>query len=986
MDSAGNAKSDDLLAQEDHPMNSEGDSENQHKDYVWDFEAFQYDGALGEGSKDLLAFDAEFGINHKPHELEPPTSTSSHNQHPPGTNAPQCVATQGNPNSPVSRDEDTVAQGFRHQSEPVDGSSPSATQYQPTQLTSSQAPKTTTYTTHTSAAPHLHSSLHNPGLSRLLSGQSPMKQLNKPSTSSPLARAVTTNADILASLSRRNTTATPPQLGYGPHLSSATRMHRSATSASAPEMSFDGADQHSSQMSSGVHMTTAADHLAVMNMSNSLHISHMGKIRRQKPSLYPWDSAQPSTSFGYISVNHPLETTGNLNSQGVYWQEGARFDENVQQMPPAIDAHYLNHSTRGLYGGNEQFAQANSAISPGRLPSNGVNPYAAQIYGQPGQPIWAAQAHRVLASDVKQEQQLTYPQSDIYNYMGSGGNYSGFGAGSAQIASLHGGNHSVDAGSHNGSTPKPNARASRGSRVTSHGGNKERFSLDNGPFALLGSVEEPQTQPGNTQVRVRFQSLIDFDGYIERRKDSRGFEEDETYPHTPEKERVYVKLFIAAMNDMTGANDKPLMIDMWDKLKKDEHLVEDSAWNLLHEKTICKHVVAPAYNPGFVDDPTGAAQRVINNRKVNESKKVAIEKGRDALSRANNGQTIDDSGYPEDFGEREMSGEYDPRLGIFSGRGSSGQPGQGDARDQSLEAQPTFAKAYNAPVPFSNTPDSTYDTPESSTQASRNRTGSRQLVKASERENSTIPSRRNRRKSRAEEDDDATYQPSPTPKRKKTTRSSRYPLKQLPNGKFTIETIPSPPHASGLSTEIGHSERFPNASDANRGKTSTSQSVSISRPGTHGVSAMGVGGLPGSPYNHLGQYDGSMGNPFSFGQSYLDPGSSYVRDHQEAEGGSSFFDNFGDYMENMSRDNASSGPSYSQVSGPSIPPFQHVDSWRDRFVQPLGGTADPFDDASAQQRENEQDNVPEDENEDDSDDDLDNDTNETGSEYIPSGH
>lgn len=386
MDSRGNAKSDDLHSHGDLSTFAQITPGNVTESDIWDDKEFAFAGAVGEGSKELQAFDAEFGIDHAIHEMKAlgsdsnPTSRSSAETAMPFNNP------HGYSNKPFSNTRDTVPEGSHHHSEPTEAPSASSLPSPSKQPASSQAPSTISMIDHPSAFTMPHGPLYGQGISRLLSGQS---QLNKPLTSSPLARAVTTNADILRSPSRGpGTTVTSQQREVGSQLNSTVRMRRSETSASAPEFSFHGLDHRSQYMLPDVHSSAPPDYTTMMRDSAPIH-GH------------------------YPSVSRPSDTTSILHSPGVYWQEGTMFDANVTQPSPFTDFQHTGHSAREIY---------NRAIFQNYLSFNGVDPYQAQqaqIYGQPGQPSSAAPNDFMAALIVKQERQGTHSETSGHDNMGT---------------------------------------------------------------------------------------------------------------------------------------------------------------------------------------------------------------------------------------------------------------------------------------------------------------------------------------------------------------------------------------------------------------------------------------------------------------------------------------------------------------------------------------------------------------------------------------
>ncbi|KAL8831946.1 MAG: hypothetical protein Q9191_000586 [Dirinaria sp. TL-2023a] len=92
------------------------------------------------------------------------------------------------------------------------------------------------------------------------------------------------------------------------------------------------------------------------------------------------------------------------------------------------------------------------------------------------------------------------------------------------------------------------------------------------------------------------------------------------------------------------------------------------------QKTMCKHLMEAPYLYQVVDDPNLAAMRVINNRKVNQGKKEAIEQGRKALAKAKAkkhvGQSLKSEMEDEAYNEYD-DGEYEEDEGAWDEYGAA---------------------------------------------------------------------------------------------------------------------------------------------------------------------------------------------------------------------------------------------------------------------------------------------------------------------------
>ncbi|KAL8954097.1 MAG: hypothetical protein Q9222_000076 [Ikaeria aurantiellina] len=106
---------------------------------------------------------------------------------------------------------------------------------------------------------------------------------------------------------------------------------------------------------------------------------------------------------------------------------------------------------------------------------------------------------------------------------------------------------------------------------------------------------------------------------------------DPTIPMDDEARQEFVERMVRCMLGTHLAEDNKGMINQWQKLKQDEPRVEQAAWRLLTQKTMCKHLLGSEFTAQLVNDPTTATQRVQNNRKVNAGKKSYLDHGRRAV-------------------------------------------------------------------------------------------------------------------------------------------------------------------------------------------------------------------------------------------------------------------------------------------------------------------------------------------------------------------
>ena len=80
---------------------------------------------------------------------------------------------------------------------------------------------------------------------------------------------------------------------------------------------------------------------------------------------------------------------------------------------------------------------------------------------------------------------------------------------------------------------------------------------------------------------LTFNRLYEFEHKKDITNEDHWWRSDSTYPHYPIQEQLYVKKIIMAMSEMDSANDNPGMLEMWSKLKKNMELLEITAWKLL---------------------------------------------------------------------------------------------------------------------------------------------------------------------------------------------------------------------------------------------------------------------------------------------------------------------------------------------------------------------------------------------------------------------
>ena len=100
-------------------------------------------------------------------------------------------------------------------------------------------------------------------------------------------------------------------------------------------------------------------------------------------------------------------------------------------------------------------------------------------------------------------------------------------------------------------------------------------NADNGPYYLDNFTHE------RTDIRLEFDSLYKFENKQDKENKDDFWKKDSTYPHSEHQEREYVENIIAAMSCMNEAHDNPGMLDMWYKLMKNESALESTAWKLL---------------------------------------------------------------------------------------------------------------------------------------------------------------------------------------------------------------------------------------------------------------------------------------------------------------------------------------------------------------------------------------------------------------------
>ena len=148
---------------------------------------------------------------------------------------------------------------------------------------------------------------------------------------------------------------------------------------------------------------------------------------------------------------------------------------------------------------------------------------------------------------------------------------------------------------------------------------------------------------------------------------------DPTIPTTEEAKRGHVATLMHAMASTERAEDNPGMIKPFQEGKYSARRIELTCWEVLEacisrqhngafqalcdvkskpssnmksfydrfqsmvealttQKTICKHLLDPAYLYTFVDDPVGSQKRVLANKNLNKKKGQVMNAGKQALS------------------------------------------------------------------------------------------------------------------------------------------------------------------------------------------------------------------------------------------------------------------------------------------------------------------------------------------------------------------
>ncbi|MCJ1283242.1 hypothetical protein MMC26_002570 [Xylographa opegraphella] len=711
-----------------------------------------------QNSKILQAFDSEYGIDHATHGRVVAESSSMNHQgllsHDTENQITQSVLTQSDPTSPTVVSQLSTADEPQHQSAPLNQRNPNNLEQDATFNSRVPAAMTRSLSTsgfwpETSKQPNTQSIHHEP--TNTLNTLPLKRHFNRPLTSSPLAREMTiiaegVQAPTTSNYSRSSTTA----IARGNRVSenpSASEDRRYKFAASSPFLgfTFDGTEQ-------AVNSVRKYEPENASYMHGTLPDTHFGQA-----NIFPEHSFEPSPygsagPFGvHTQLSHPLPYGGHtlFDQPSKNWPPGLAVTNDEAQSEHTNNSHPLVHNPQSLFMGSEE-----------RTPYSATPLTYPQYYGEPNHYDPSGNFH---FEPAQTSQQLVLKSERAIEHASNSLNY-----GQPDHR-----NHYV------GTMPTPGLAF----------GNTFMQANDV-PYYL------PGVSRGSRAPVLKFSRLYEFENQKDIANDDHAWISDATYPHSPGQEQLYVKKIIMAMSDMDSANDNPGMLEMWSKLKKNAELLETTAWKLLalrDEKTICKHLLSPDYAESFVDDPVNAANRVNNNRKVNGGKKMAIEKGRAAMSLVKETRTSEDID-PE---VSTMKNEYE-------------QPGEGYSRQASQQlvnndlTEGTIG-SYTSTVIHGDSEDKreasaapvTPVPPESSTKKSAKK------GLGTKRSTLKTPSRKSTRKAKTgskdedvdsdDEDEDASYEPIKTPKRKRGNRSTKYPTTQLADGSYVIKTVSSPP-------------------------------------------------------------------------------------------------------------------------------------------------------------------------------------------------
>ena len=497
----------------------------------------------GQNSKLLQAFDDEYGISQVTDRRQSAERSSSNHQgvlsHESETRIARDVLTQSDPTSPTVVSQLITADVPRHQSEPLKQEGPNiakqhsaSTSYVPATIAPSLS--TSGFRTATSTQPITQSivqeTLNN------LPALALKKNLNRPLTSSPLARQKTIIAEgfqtpTTSTSFRSPTTAIARGNRMLETLSTPVdRRYKSANSSPFLGFTFDGTEQT-------VNSVTKYETENASYFNGTLPDTHFGQANVfQEHAL----ERNPYGSVGPFRVHSPLRhnpSYGNSTpskQSGETWNAGPNIPIQEAQFQQTRSGHTLVHTAQGPFiRSDERLAYS---VAPLTYPD---------YYGEPNHYDQSGNFHFEGAQDP---QQLVLKSERATENPGNSVNY-----GQSNQRS-----HYVRA------TP-----------LLALEFENTFMQASDVPYYL------PEDSRGSPALELKYSRLYDFEHQKDTNNDDHSWKSDVTYPHHPIQEQSYVKKIITAMSDMNSAHDNPGMLEMWSKLKKNESALEKTAWKLL---------------------------------------------------------------------------------------------------------------------------------------------------------------------------------------------------------------------------------------------------------------------------------------------------------------------------------------------------------------------------------------------------------------------
>ncbi|MCJ1433358.1 hypothetical protein MMC27_002718 [Xylographa pallens] len=908
-----------------------------------------------QNSKILQAFDNEYGISQVTDRRQSAESSSSNYQgvlsHVSENQIAQNVLTQSDPTSPTVVSQLITADVPRHQSEPLNQEGPNnpkqhAASTSHVSATIARSLSTSGFHPATSTQPITQSIIQ--GTLNNLPALPLKKHLNRPLTSSPLARQKTIIAEGFqtptTSTSFRNPTTAIARGNRMLETLSTPEDRRYKFASSSPFLgfTFDGTEQT-------VNSVTKYETENTSYFNGTLPDTQFGQanvFQEHALERNPYGSVGP---FGvHSSLRHDLSYGNSTlsNQTGEAWNIGPNISPQEAQLQQTRSGHTLVHTAQGPFIRSDE-----------RLPYSVAPLTYPDYYGEPDHYDQSGNFH---FEGAQNPQQLVLKSERATKNPGNSVNYG-----------------------------QPNQRNLYVRATPSLALEFENTSVqaNDVPYYL------PEGSRGSPAPRLKFPRLYEFEHYEDPNNDDHSWRSDLTYPHHPMQEQSYVKKIITAMSDMNSAHDNPGMLEMWSKLKKNEEALEKTAWKLLQscnkshkhiqslahppripqrpriyadhitelckalreEKTICKHLLSADYAESFVDDPNNAANRVNNNRKVNGGKKVAIEKGRAAMSLVRNNRDSEDA----DLDISMTKNEYDQSIEGYSRQASQQLINNGFAGGSILEYQSPANQGMSEHQQKATAMLTTPGPQEGSTKKSTKKSS------ATKKAALKSPTRRSTRKPKAGfkdededfDDDDDSYEPTKTPKRKRASRNTKYPTTQLADGSYVIKAITSPPVTPSSrrkrQTTVETSATNENMAAMDRTLSNFGQANQSARKGTFTPRQDTSENHTDDVANGLRQLDGTEPYPFMFGYQNQNPANQLQS--RAVRSVNPYTTPSAAYQQVLRESEARRGPSYGRgFIDPGhnfLNPLNHLDNWDPPYSAGTIGTTSQYETAGPLQAE-----------------------------------